>query len=232
MVKEQIMTKVERKISPNEKSDLAVLSIIPATRFPLLNSFSFWSFVAVIFTVAWGLLALNGVRISHEHGPMENAQAWFLLIGCCLFVTLAAKMNIRNYRILFATLGLFYLSFFLREVEVEDLNIPYILILIGSGVGKKYLLATCWLIALSFFFFHTTPTWLAFKQWFSTFAGLTIALGGIFYLLGMPFDKKVFDLDYEMNVLAEEILESIATFWMFISALVSTLYFRVAAPRD
>ena len=54
----------------------------------------------------------------------------------------------------------------------------------------------------------------------------------IFYLLGMPFDKKVFDLDYEMNVLAEEILESIATFWMFISALVSTLYFRVAAPRD
>lgn len=157
---------------------------------------------------------------------MENAQAWCLLLGCLLFGALSVRCATPDWRILFGSLALFYASFFLREVEVEDLDIPNVLIMLGSGIGKKYLLVTCWLVALGFFLSFTKSTWSAFKRWLNTFAGISMLLGGVFYLLGMPFDKKVFNITYEQNVLLEEILESVATVWMLISAFLSISYYR------
>lgn len=195
------------------------------------NSILVWTGIAAIYASMWSMLALNRVQISHEHGPMENAQAWCLLVGCILFGIQALRESSRDYRILFCALSLFYLSFVLREVEVEDLNIPDLLILLGSGDGKKYFLISCWIISLGFFLVHAKPTWRAFMAWLRTSAGLTISLGGVFYLLGMPFDKKAFDISYDLNVLLEEILESVATLWMLISAVLSILYFRLSNER-
>ncbi|MGR8949679.1 MAG: hypothetical protein ACU84Q_16680 [Gammaproteobacteria bacterium] len=196
------------------------------------NSMLLWVCVVVIYTLIWGVFALNGIRISHEHGPMENTQAGFLCAGFLLLGGLAIRLKTRGHRILFATLALFYASFFLREVEVEDLNIPRVLILLGSGPGKKYLLVTCWLVAAGFFLCYPKETWSAFKKWLKTFAGLTIILGGVFYLLGMPFDKKAFDIQYDLNVLLEEMLESVAALWMLIAAIMSMVQFRNSGPES
>lgn len=197
----------------------------PPERFSTLNSITLWTCTVFIYLGIWIVLALNKVQISHEHGPMENAQAWCLVLGCFLFGILAWRSQSADYRILFGSLALFYASFVLREVEVEDLNIPEFFILLGSGDGKKYLLISCWLTAFGFFLGNFGSTWSAFKQWLKTPAGLTISIGGAFYLFGMPFDKKMFGLPYEENVLFEEMLESIATLWMLISAGMSILYF-------
>lgn len=179
--------------------------------------------LVVFYAMIWSLLAWYGVEISHEHGPMENAQAWCLLLGCLLYVSSSQHSKGVGLRILLGSLALFYASCFLREVEVEDLHIPAILIFLGSGVGKKYLLVSCWLIALGFFLRFTKPTWTAFTGWLKTAGGICMVLGGIFYLLGMPFDKKAFGISYDLNILLEELLESVATLLMLVSAFMSFL---------
>ena len=157
---------------------------------------------------------------------MENAQAWCLLAGASIFSFLALRSQRRDYRQLFGALALLYASFFLREVEVEDLDIPNVLILLGSGLGKRILLVTCWVIALIFFLLHVRPTWNIFLRWVRSRAGTCILIGGVFYFIGMLLDDKAFGIEANLNVILEEIAESVATFWMLISATLSLVLFR------
>jgi hypothetical protein len=187
---------------------------------------SIGSCMTLFYAAFWAILAGSNLHISDEHELMENSQAWCLLIGSSIFGFLALRSQRRDCRQLFGALALLYASFFLREVEVEDLKIPDVLILLGSGTGKRILLLTCWGVALLFFLKHARQTWNLFKRWIRSLAGICILVGGVCYFIGLPFDKNAFGIEPGLNLFLEEIAESIATIWMLISAILSLLLFR------
>ena len=83
-----------------------------------------------------------------ENGLLENLQAILLAISCIIFMTYSVFLEKRSSLILLS-FSLLCLTFFLREVSLEDFDIPEVLIYLGSGSYKHIVLRSLWvLIAL------------------------------------------------------------------------------------
>lgn len=102
-----------------------------------------------VATLTLFVLPVLGIQLSAaENGPLENAQA-LLIVAACLtplyYCTLTTSVVARH---LLATTALLPFSFFFREVEIKDLNVPDWLIFIGSGLPNQLLVAALWMAVL------------------------------------------------------------------------------------
>ncbi len=78
-----------------------------------------------------------------------------------------------------------------------------------------------WGLCFIIFFLNLKETFRFFLVWIKLIQGSYILTGGLFYLLGDIFDKRVIYINRNANFFIEELLEFNATFLMLMCAIYS-----------
>jgi len=81
-------------------------------------------------------------------------------------------------------------SFFLRELDVEDFDIPHALILIGSGVGRNAVLGMAFAAILIYAILKFSYYKVAAVMFVKSKPGWLLITGGVFLLIGLLFEEK------------------------------------------
>jgi hypothetical protein len=170
----------------------------------------------------WGFLWMSFPYIAQENQIIENIQAFCLLVGFVLYFYLFFKSGPGSYSILFIGLGLFYLTFAMRELELEE-GQTWIAIVTNPPV-RNYWLTASWAVSFLIFLRNMKNTFNVFLEWIKEIQGIFLIFGGLFYLSADLFDKNVFSISREENLFIEESLEFNATIFMTISAVYSLLW--------
>ena len=141
--------------------------------------FSFWSFFSVYM--------LNQTTIYAENGLIENIQVLTLSIAC-LFFFLPIVRQKRNDKLFLLFFAFLCLACVLREVDIEDLNVPNFLIVIGSGAGRNIILATGFFAIFSYSLSNVTHYKKVLRSFLSR-CGIVIVTAGILLFIGDFFEK-------------------------------------------
>lgn len=199
-------------------------------RFPLIGMSSVVSpvkilvlsiFLVFLNAAIWSLGWLYVPDISRENHGMENVQAASLLLGSIVFLVASYRASEKPFRILFISLGLFYMNFFLLEIDLRNVE-NYDTLLIGiNPPGRDYWLTAAWIVVVGFFLFNARKTLSAFLAWLKTPQGLVIMAAGLFYFASVPFDDSLLNLEPKTNKFLEEIMDNIATSLMLLCAVLT-----------
>ncbi len=154
-----------------------------------------------------------------ENGLMENIQVLLITFSFILFSILAIKNTNFRLRLLCLTLALFCFSFFLREVDIEDFNLPSIIILLGSGPGYRVLLATLWLAIILYSIKKLKEIKPLYLNYIQSSAGKALFISAGLLIAGGFFDKELINiLRYEFY---EELLEMNGYFVLVLSTFLT-----------
>lgn len=168
------------------------------------------------------------VSIFAEGSVVETAQCIFLGVSLLVCLIQLLREKRRMTRPMLVLYVLIFASVLLREVDVQELSLPRVLIVLGSGIGRNAWLGLSWL-AYVWYAFSRQKLWVPQMRHFllRTSAGWTLILGCLCYVSGWPFDKELFHLGEGINLAIEESLELSGTMFFFLSAL---LLVRFGAP--
>ena len=185
-------------------------------------------FIKTLTSVAYFIIALvvvaglvravffGDVGVYDENNLLENTQAVILALSFLMFLVPILNSGRRD-RLLAVFFAMLALAFILRELDVERLNVPNLLVLLGSGGGRNILLATgfsCILVIALFNFRYYLNLASCFLR---ARVGVTAMVAGIFLVLGDTFES----IDITHNVLFEESLELMG--YAFLMAASSSL---------
>lgn len=176
--------------------------------------------LAVICSLAAGLF-LSGAEITtllRESGPVENVQAAALLIGCLLFGFAAVSAATTADRLLFAALALFYLTFMLREIEVEAFLADFPVLAVLDSPLRNYWVGALWAVLTVVVLRRLGRVLHAFFRWIRHLPGYLIIGGGVFYGLAEGIEKRAFGVALEAVRAYEELPELVAVILMLFSA--------------
>jgi hypothetical protein len=177
----------------------------------------------ILATVSFSLWWRADPGVARETGVMELTQALFILLSLVLCLWGGWGCRRRQGRYPFGFLSLFFLTLLLREVDVEKLQVPEWLVLWTSGWGRNLLLAAAWAGYFVAALKKLSLTWSFFKDFVFSLPGFFCVAGGVFYLLGLPFDKGLFDLTVSRKLFYEEIFEFHGTLNFLFCALSAVL---------
>ena len=102
--------------------------------------------------VAWMILALMlwvlpslGVWLdAEENQTLENAQAALIVLSCLLPLWQLRGTSSLVIKHMLLTTALMPFSFFFREVEVKDMDLPAAMVFISSGLPNQILVVSLW----------------------------------------------------------------------------------------
>ena len=160
-------------------------------------------FLGLTFWTIYSVYFLNQKFIYAENGPLENTQVLTLSIASLVFL-LSVLCQERKDKLFQLFFSLLCLSFVLREVDVEDLNVPNILVSIGSGNGRNVML-TIGFVAI---FFCISLNIVHYKKVLKFYIlskeGFLIVAAGILLCVGTLFEEMSW---VAHHTFIEEILE-------------------------
>lgn len=182
-------------------------SLLLGLTFVLVNTFT--AYFAIIFQYD---------SLHSENSILENSQIAFLVlatVGYLLFQTSA-----QDERIIHVAIALLCFSFILREIDLEHLNLPSLLIALGSGIGRKILLAVLW-ISLGTFSYLTIKNRVSFiKKFVTSSAFLILTAAFLLLVISAVMDKQMISLSH--NMLFEELAETNAYFFIALPVIYRT----------
>jgi len=144
-------------------------------------------FLGLLYYVGYSVYVLNQTSIYAENRFLENAQVFILaLAGLIFFLPIAYQK--RTDKLLLLFFAFLCLSFILREVDVEDFNIPNILIYIGSGIGRNVLVATGFISILFYAIYNITHYKTVLRDFLLSIDGVLIITAGILLFVGEYFE--------------------------------------------
>lgn len=157
--------------------------------------------------------------IAEENRLLEQGQVIFLA-GAAVVCLIRMAVGAAAKRFFpFGFLFLFFLTFLLREVDVEDFPLPDIVILLGSGTGRDIVLGAAWIIYLFLLVRRPLRLPATAHRFLTSRVGAYFTAGILFYLAAMPFDKNMLDLSQNALLFGEESLELAGTFLLFLASL-------------
>ncbi len=146
--------------------------------------------VYIVFAI-WASNAVldNNTHIYAENGLIENIQAAILAIACLVYL-LSATLNKKTETLIFLFFSLLCYSFMLRELDVERLDVPHVLKVIGSGKGRDISLA----LAFSTIFIYAALTDFSYYKkaaidFIRSRPGVLMMAAAVFLLIGDIFEK-------------------------------------------
>lgn len=98
----------------------------------LFLCFTLWSLRLVFF--------FDHISFYEENGILENTQVFVLMVTFFVFF-LPPIYQKRKDKLILVFFALLSFNFILREIDVEEFNVPSIVMLFGSGIGRKVMLA-------------------------------------------------------------------------------------------
>ncbi|MEZ8132065.1 MAG: hypothetical protein ACI8WL_001070 [Polaribacter sp.] len=171
----------------------AIIKISNVTQ-ALILAIVLWSFYAVML--------LDDPSVYAENNLLESTQALTLALALVFFLVPVFD-SVRNDRLIAVFMSLLSLGFILRELDVEQFDLPNILILLGSGKGRNLLLGTGLLLTLATALFKFRYYLSLSRCFFRHGAGIATLFAGLFLVIGDMFEK----IDIPYHVLYEESLE-------------------------
>jgi hypothetical protein len=171
----------------------AIIKISNVTQ-ALILAIVLWSFYAVML--------LDDLSVYAENNLLESTQALTLALALVFFLVPVFD-SVRNDRLIAVFMSLLSLGFILRELDVEQFDLPNILILLGSGKGRNLLLGTGLLLTLATALFKFRYYLSLSRCFFRHGAGIATLFAGLFLVIGDMFEK----IDIPYHVLYEESLE-------------------------
>lgn len=145
-------------------------------------------FLATVSWLAYSVFALGQTTIYAENSVIENIQVLTLVMSAAVFL-LGLKHPKREGKLLLLFLSFLCLSFILREVDVEDFDLPSILIAIGSGMGRNLILAAGFISIGVYAAFNAAYYKKEVKAFFLSKAGLLILAAGVLLYIGDVFEN-------------------------------------------
>ncbi len=170
----------------------------------------------------WGVAWLYYHNIAYENHVLEYLQVLFLLIGSLIFFYLSIVIKENSYYVLYLSLGVFYLTFLVRELEPDRVESFYATIILPPV--RNYWIIAAWIFVLFIFLRKPRSTVDVFLEWVKLEQGVCIIVGGLWYLLGDIFDKNLLDLNRPVTLFIEELLELNGTIFMLLSAIISLVW--------
>lgn len=160
-------------------------------------------FIAILFYFSYAVYFLNQSSIYLENGLLENIQVITLLLACISFIVPVFSQT-RSDKLMLIFFSFLCFSFILREVDVEELDIAYFLILIGHGIGRNIMLIIGFSSMALYATFHFKYYRNLVKVFFSSLGSKIIITAGILLYVGDFFEHSHSILHY---VFLEEIFE-------------------------
>ena len=145
-------------------------------------------FTGLVFWSVYAVFILNQTTIYQENGLLENVQVLTLSIACFTFLLTAAHRR-RNNKLLFLFFALICLSCVLRELDVEDLNVPDFVIFIGSGIGRNVILTIGFIAIFIYAAFNFAYYKEVSRKFLFSKSCLLIIGAGILLCIGSLFEK-------------------------------------------
>jgi|TARA_B110000503_G_scaffold106153_1_gene158478 hypothetical protein len=173
----------------------AIIKISNVTQ-ALILAIVLWSFYAVML--------LDDSTVYAENNLLESTQVLTLALALVFFLVPVFD-SVRNDRLIATFMSLLSLGFILRELDVEQFDLPNILIVLGSGKGRNLLLGAGLLLTFATALFKFRYYLSLSRCFFRHGAGITTLLAGLFLVIGDMFEK----IDIPYHVLYEESLELI-----------------------
>lgn len=128
--------------------------------------------------------------VYRENGWLENIQVLLLLLSCIIILRSIVYQS-RTDKLLLSLFFLTCLTFILREVDVEDFNIPYVLIFIGSGVGRNVMLTIGFLTISFCVISHAEHYKGILRRYLMSMECALVATAGVFLCLGVVIEKSL-----------------------------------------
>ena len=160
-------------------------------------------FLGLLYYVGYSVYVLNQTSIYAENRLLENAQVFTLALAGFVFFRPIAYQK-RTDKLLLLFFAFLCLSFILREVDVEDLNIPIILIYIGSGIGRNVLVVAGFISILFCAIYNITHYKTVLRDFLLSIEGVLIIIAGILLFVGEYFEDAH---SLSHNVFLEEATE-------------------------
>ncbi len=160
-------------------------------------------YTAILFWLTYAVYALDHVIIYAENGLLENMQVITLFIAMLVFLQPLYRQK-REDKLVLLFFALLCLSFILREVDVEKLNIPELFILLGSGVGRNVIMASGFIAIIGYALFHFNYYKALAKHYIFSKKGFLLFLAALLLLSSDYFEHQENILHH---VFLEEIIE-------------------------
>ena len=184
---------------------------------------SLFGVVSIAAVAAWFVFFLGSSyyvfnhhsQIYAEDGLIENIQASFLAIACLVYLAVAV-LDKKSKTLILLFCSLLCYGFVLRELDVEKLNVPSVIKLIGSGVGRNASVGAAFVAILIYVgvsgFTHHIKTAVAF---FKTKSGLLLLAAAVFLFVGEFFEKQT---ELSFHVFYEEMFELLGYIFILLSS--------------
>jgi magnesium-transporting ATPase (P-type) len=148
--------------------------------------------------VLYQVIELGNSSIIDENDLVENLQVF-----CYSFSAVILLVNAFRVSKLTKWLNLFFgvtcLSFVLRELDVEDLNVPDLFILLGSGKGRNIMFIVAFTALFSVFFKHYRYALSGLKRLSKSPVVQICLLGCILLMLGVVGEENDMELLEEVS---------------------------------
>lgn len=156
---------------------------------------------------------------TEEDGLIEWLQSLFIAFSMILFFYHAFRVKEIGSKLASFGLSLLSLTFLLRELDVETLDIPYYFIVLGSGTGRNILLISLWLILVALTLKYKTIEKEKVLTFLFTSYGQILMLSAFMLVLGAMMDKNIFSLQNEVTRFFEELLELLGYVYLFFASI-------------
>jgi len=178
----------------------------------------------LIINILFLTIAYQLPQSIQEDHIYENVQVLCLFISMVIFLYASFMRDFKSIAFLSAVTCFLFI---LRELDVENFDIPHIFILLFSGTGKKMLFA--FLILLSLYFVKKSYEVKHIIKNFIPDMNPFIILLALLFVISWVFDKEIFDTPY--NLLFEELAETNAYFIIIAAALFYNMKYKLSGSN-
>jgi uncharacterized membrane protein YGL010W len=145
-------------------------------------------FLGLILWSAYAVFVLHKVDVYVENGLLENTQAILLAIACVVFFT-PIIIEKRSDKLILLFCSLICYVFVLRELDVQSLDIPAALKVIGYGAGRNTTVAAALIAIFVYAGFNFSYYKTAAIDFLKSKHGILMIIGCGFLFLGDFFEK-------------------------------------------
>ncbi len=120
---------------------------------------------------------------------LESAQVCLLLLSLLISIYIALD-RVREDKIISIVLSIALFGILLREIDIEDFNVPMWVVAIGSGAGRTLLLSIMLAPVLLFMILKYQQYYNLVKKYFLSQVGLSLVLSFCLLLIGSMFEHE------------------------------------------
>ncbi len=171
--------------------------------------------IGILSYFFYAVYFLNQVSIYIENGILENTQVIVLIISMLVFFFSVFNPK-REGKLILIFFTFLCFSFILREVDVETLDIPNTLKIIGHGMYRNIMIITGFIIISTYAILNYTYYKKLIYIFLVSINGILIMMAGVLLYLG-DFFEHYNSITY--HVFLEEICELSGYILLLLSAL-------------